>query len=83
MTARTEKTWRDTILFKPKLRTYMKYKTLFGTEEYVKCLMSRKQRSILTQFRSLLIPELVCLVYAEDAIVDEFNFFAFVKHIRI
>ncbi len=34
MTPRTEKTWRDTILFKPKFRTYIQYKTLFGTEEY-------------------------------------------------
>ncbi len=90
MMARTEKTWRDMILFKPKLRTCIKYKTLYGTEEYVKCLMSRKQRCILAQFRSgtlplkietgrwqnLPIPERVCLVCAED-VEDEFNFLCF------
>ena len=88
MTARREKSRIDTILFKPKLRTYIKYKTLFGTEEYAKCLMSRKQRCILAQFRSgtlplkietgrwqnLPIPERVCLVCAEDAVEDEFLF---------
>ena len=86
MAARTGKTCRDTILFKPKLRTYMKYKIpLFGTEEYVKYRMSRKQRCILAQFRTgtlppkietghwqnLPIPERVCLVCAEDAVKDE------------
>ncbi len=89
MTARTEMTWRDTILFMPNIRTYMKYKSLFGTEEYVKCLMSHKQRCILSQFRSgtlplkivterwqnLPVPERVCLC-AED---NEFHFLCICK----
>ncbi len=82
-----------TILLKPKLRTYIKYKTRFRTEEFAKCLLRRKHRCILAQFRSgtlplqietvrwqnLPIPERLCLVCAEDAVENDFHFISVCK----
>ncbi len=45
---RTEKTWRDTILFNPKLRSYMTYKSTFVTESYLKSFLTRHEGSILS-----------------------------------
>ncbi len=44
---RTSKTWWDSIVFKPKLQTYAKFKQSFKTEDQVLGYMSRYQRSLL------------------------------------
>ena len=56
MLSRTEKTWKDTIQFKPKLRTYVKYKIHYKTEDYIRMPLGRMHRAILAQFRSGILP---------------------------
>ncbi len=56
MVQRTNKTWRVTISFKPKLRTYARFKQSFRREEYINMFMSRRQRSLLAQFRAGTLP---------------------------
>ncbi len=43
--------WKIEFLNKPKLRTYVKFKTCFKIEDYVMPFMSRRQRSYLAQLR--------------------------------
>jgi hypothetical protein len=88
MVNRTAKTWKDTIAFKPKLRTYVKFKTDYGTEEYVTGYMSRYQRSLLAQFRGGILPlrietgrwqnmpleSRLCTLCGDNCVEDEFHF---------
>ena len=41
---------------KPKLRTYVTYKTEFGLESYISSNMSRQRRSLMAQFRLGILP---------------------------
>ena len=88
MLQRTAKTWKDTIRFKPKLRTYVKFKSEFGKEEYLTGYMSRQQRSLLAQFRGGILPlhvetgrwqnipweERTCKLCNQNCVEDEFHF---------
>ncbi len=51
-----ENEWQSALPSKPKLRTYVKFKDNFQTEEYVKFCYSRKQRSLLAQLRLGILP---------------------------
>ena len=44
--------WQDSIAYKPKLRTYAKYKDHIGTEEYLVINLPKLQRSLLAKLRS-------------------------------
>ena len=75
---------------KPKLRTYTKFKTHFGTEPYVDHNLSRTQRSTLAKFRTGILPlrietgrwacprlspeERLCQVCNSGAVEDEAHF---------
>jgi len=48
--------WKSDIILKPKLRTYVKFKDTFVTEDYVKYCLSRRKRSLLAQFRMGVLP---------------------------
>jgi hypothetical protein len=48
--------WQDSIKIKPKLRTYIIFKTEFETEHYIKYHMSKRNRSLLAQFRLGILP---------------------------
>ena len=48
--------WKRNIETKPKLRTYIKFKKEFETEEYVKSNISRYTRSLFAQFRLGILP---------------------------
>ena len=48
--------WKDKLLAKPKLRTYIKFKENYSTEDYVKYNISRRQRSLMAQFRIGILP---------------------------
>ena len=88
MLTRTAKTWADTLTFKPKLRTYAKFKKTFGKENYLTGYMSRRQRSILAQFRGGVLPlhvetgrwqnksweERVCTLCKLNYVEDEYHF---------
>ena len=88
MLGRSSKTWRDTMTFKPKLRTYTKFKQTYELEEYVTGYMPRHQRSILAQFRAGILPlhletgrwqntpveHRVCQVCTSNNIEDECHF---------
>jgi len=88
MLHRTAKTWKDTITFKPKLRTYAKFKKDFGTEEYLTGFMSRQQRSLLAKFRGGILPlqvetgrwqnvawgDRICKLCNQNSVEDEFHF---------
>ena len=88
MLHRTAKTWTDTISFKPKLRTYTKFKKDFGTEEYLTGFMSRQQRSLLAKFRGGILPlhvetgqwqnvaweDRLCKLCNQNCVEDEFHF---------
>ena len=43
--------WQESIAYKPKLRTYTKYKDHIGTEEYLVINLTRLQRSLLAKLR--------------------------------
>ena len=51
-----EKEWRQIIHTKPKLRSYIKFKMKYHTEEYLKMCMTKYQRSLLSQFRAGILP---------------------------
>lgn len=51
-----EDRWNQSLLSKPKLRSYRKYKLNFETEPYVSCYLSRYQRSLLAKFRLGILP---------------------------
>ena len=48
--------WKTSVLSKPKLRTYMLFKSDLATEPYVDCCMSRFKRSIFAKFRCGILP---------------------------
>ncbi len=48
--------WKIESLNKPKLRTYVKFKTCFKMEDYVMLFMSRRERSYLAQLRCGILP---------------------------
>jgi hypothetical protein len=48
--------WYNDLSNKPKLRTYRKYKQTVGVEPYILQFMSRKSRSLLSQFRCGILP---------------------------
>ncbi len=87
MLSRTEKTWKNTIQFKPKLRTYVKYKIDYKTEDYIRIRLGSIHRAILAEFRSGILPlrietgrwknenieERVCLVCKENIVEDEYH----------
>ena len=51
-----ENDWKFKITNKPKLRTYVRFKDHHNTEDYVKFNISRKQRSLMAQFRIGILP---------------------------
>jgi hypothetical protein len=80
--------WSEYVKEKPKLRTYIQFKSKIDTEDYVKYCMSRQQRSFLAQIRAGILPlhietgrfqgkeekDRVCKVCNTDAIESEFHF---------
>ncbi len=48
--------WKIESLNKPKLRTYVKFKTCFKIEDYVMTLMRSQQRSYLAQLNCGILP---------------------------
>ena len=48
--------WRENIMTKPKLRTYVKIKESYNVENYIILNMSRQERSILAQLRCGVLP---------------------------
>ena len=48
--------WLNVLDSKPKLRTYRQFKFRLETESYVKFMNNRRDRSILAQFRSGVLP---------------------------
>ena len=48
--------WLQDVQQKPKLRTYILFKELYSTEQYVKFCLPRKERSLLAQIRSGILP---------------------------
>ncbi len=48
--------WKEKALSKPKLRVYNRYKEQRGEEKYVFTGMSRRERSLLAQFRFGILP---------------------------
>ncbi len=48
--------WKELLTSKPKLRTYMKFKDNIYTEKYVQYCSFRKRRSLLAQFRLVILP---------------------------
>ncbi len=80
--------WKQGMTQKLKLRTYIKFKDNYDTEDYVKYCLSRRQRSLLAQFRAGILPlhietgrfkgkditERICFVCNSDEVEDEFHF---------
>ncbi len=48
--------WKQSVLSKPKLRTYKLFKQELKTEDYVNCLMTRHQRSTFAKLRCGILP---------------------------
>ncbi len=48
--------WKNNLVNKPKLRTYISFKEQFCTEDYVKLCIPRKERSMLAQIRFGILP---------------------------
>ena len=48
--------WSDSVARKPKLRTYIKFKCSFESENYVKYCNNRKDRSLMAQLRLGILP---------------------------
>ncbi len=83
--AKTE--WVENQIKYPKLRTYTKFKTTFGTEMYLDISLNRKERSILSQFRFGILPiriesgrfvgerpeERICIYCQNNSIEDEIH----------
>ncbi len=51
-----KQSWKTNVTKVPKLRTYIKYKDEYLTEIYAYKVYERGQRSIMTQFRSGILP---------------------------
>ena len=83
-----ESVWAEEILKFPKLRTYRKFKTQFGLENYIKLPMSKRNRSIFGQFRLGVLPlrietgrftnmkveERLCTLCEQNVVEDETHF---------
>ena len=48
--------WKLAIKKMPKLRTYIKYKDIYEPETYITKCMSRRRRSLMSQFRTGILP---------------------------
>ena len=48
--------WKQLTTLKPKLRTYVQFKSEYSTEQYVSLNLSRTQRSMLSQLRLGILP---------------------------
>ena len=48
--------WHQTVLSKPKLRTYAQIKSNYSVENYVKLFVPRHQRSLMAQLRLSILP---------------------------
>ena len=48
--------WWNEVQNKPKLRTYMLFKSSFGTEDYVNSYLTKYQRSLFAQLRCGVLP---------------------------
>ena len=80
--------WTHEIGIKPKLRTYVKFKSLYETESYVASGMSFKFRSVLARLRSGILPleieigryhglpvhERLCKICRTNTVEDESHF---------
>ena len=54
--AKQENEWREALLNKPKLGTYITFKTNFYTEKYVKKYTCKRERFLFTQLRVGILP---------------------------
>ena len=84
-------------MLKPKFRTYVQFKTEFGTENYVQGCMHRGRRSLFAQFRAGVLPlaiecgrwryipveEHVCESCGDNKVDDEIHFYALVQYMLI
>ena len=80
--------WKANVQQKPKLRTYVKYKTSYGTADYVKFLLNKSDRSIMAKFRCGILQlhietgrfsqtkleDRTCIICKDGNIEDEFHF---------
>ena len=80
--------WKLDVSNKPKLRTYSLFKHTLELDQYVKCTLSRRQRSLFAQFRMGILPlhietgrfrgldveERLCQVCNSGEIEDEIHF---------
>jgi len=80
--------WKSQVVIKPKLRTYITFKNKINTEPYVNCLMSKRARSLFTQFRHVILPlrietgrfrnlpveQRICELCELDMVEDEVHF---------
>ena len=80
--------WKQQVLSKPKLRTYLTYKSTFGTDPYVTANLSRQERSRLAQIRLGIAPlqlelgrynntpvnERTCKLCTCNVVEDEYHF---------
>lgn len=68
--------WINVTQSKPKLRTYIQIKSCFESENYVKYLNNRSERSIMAQFRSGILPlEIETGRYRNIKVEDRFCFY--------
>ena len=84
----TKITWSQTIIDKPKLRTYVLFKENFHVEKYVLFNLTRTERSLMAQFRSGTLPlhielgryinlpvnERICICCNQNLVEDESHF---------
>ena len=56
LTQKMNEKWKTDILSKPKLRTYVTFKSVFQTEENLRNNISRHKRSLLAQLRLGILP---------------------------
>ena len=80
--------WTNVIATKTKLRFYIRFKTTFEPEKYVKINLSHSERSVLAQTRLGILPlhvetgrftntplnDRTCVICQSNAIEDEFHF---------
>ena len=83
-----ETTWKQDVLSKPKLRTYVKFKNELTVSDHVKFVFNRYERSLLSKFRcgilqlhietgrfnQVQLEERLCAVCNMNCIEDEFHF---------
>ena len=83
-----EKEWKQAVNCKPKLRSYKLFKISLQTEDYIKCRMSKQQRSLLARFRcgilqlrietdrftNIKLENRICQLCEENTVEDELHF---------